>query len=175
MKYKLNGDYLNDSTIKELPQGAVLLSESDWNSRHDLSPEDLLKVARNKKKVELKQWKLSEIGATLQIRSAPDYHVKPSPTENIFCAHGSMTASQTKIWRAMDSQGTKLFELDEFGDRVNPLFLSLTKAELKSASDHYEARKTSVYHQHDLKFFQIDEILTTIEEVEAFDVTQVIA
>jgi hypothetical protein len=36
MKYFLNENWINDFTITELPIGAVLLSDDEWNNRHDL-------------------------------------------------------------------------------------------------------------------------------------------
>jgi hypothetical protein len=36
MKYFLNENWINDSTAIELPTGAVLLSDDDWNNRHAL-------------------------------------------------------------------------------------------------------------------------------------------
>ena len=36
MKYSLNENWINDATITELPNGATLLSEDEWNNRYAL-------------------------------------------------------------------------------------------------------------------------------------------
>ena len=36
MKYFLNETWVNDATITELPSGAILLSDDEWNNRHAL-------------------------------------------------------------------------------------------------------------------------------------------
>lgn len=132
-----------------------------------------LQQAKDLKKHEAKAYRNKQFGELLQVRSNPDYYLAPSPTENIFLAGSSMSDSSTKEWRAIDSEGNKLYELDKDGNRLAPLFLELTKSELSSVSNHYEERKTQAYKQYDLKKFQIYEVLTTIEEVKAFDVTKV--
>jgi hypothetical protein len=131
-----------------------------------------LQEAKEAKKLEAEQFKKDQFGLLLQVRSNPDYYLKPSPKENIFLASSDMAESATKLWRALDSGGNRLFNIDEDGNKLSPLFLELTKSELSNVSSHYEERKTAAYHQFDLKAFHIDEILTTIEEVESFDVTK---
>lgn len=175
---------LHDTLIKDINTGNIfigsidkeLVGQSDYPFVQLTDSEtQLIELQRAKanKKEELENWKQSKFKELLQVRSDPDYYVKPSPTENIFQAYNSMTTSSIKEWRAMDSKGNKLHILDEDGNKTAPLFLELTKAELKSVSNHYEERKTAVYKEHDLKLFQIEEVLNTIEEVEAFDVTQI--
>lgn len=36
MKYTLNGVWVNDSTITEIPSGATLLSDTEWNDRQGI-------------------------------------------------------------------------------------------------------------------------------------------
>jgi len=128
---------------------------------------DNLEKAKQKKAQEIKDWKVKSIGAMLEVRG--DYYVKPSPTENIFLAFNSMQDGATKTWRAMNKDGEKLFSLDENGNKIEPLFLDLTKAELQSASNHYEERKTNIYFLHDTALFIVENEMSTIEEVEGFD------
>ena len=51
--------------------------------------------------------------------------------------------------------------------------LEVAKDELMSVSNHYEFRKTQEYNQRDLKVVRINK-LTTIAEVEAFNINQII-
>jgi len=149
--------------------GTPNLDEWEKASEEDVLNLEILK-AKQKKALEIKNWKTKNIGAMLQVRG--NYYVKPSPTENIFLASKTMQDGATKKWRAMDESGEKLFSLDEDGNKIEPLFLELTKVELQSASNHYEERKTNTYFLHDTALFMVENKMSTLEEVEAFDMAE---
>lgn len=130
---------------------------------------ELLQNAKDKKIGEINTYKDQEFGKVLLVRPGPtNYYVKPSPDYNMFLAGSTMLVDQTKTWRAFDVDCNKLTKQDG-----SPLFLELTRSELMTLSSHYEERKTQEYNQRDLKIHQVS-LLTTVEEVEAFDVNQVI-
>jgi len=79
-----------------------------------------------------------------------------------------MADDATKPWRAYSVDGEKLSNEDG-----SPLILQLTKGEVIGAANHYEDRKSAEYLQRDLKIAAVDK-LSTIEEVESFDITEVI-
>lgn len=128
-----------------------------------------LQKAKETKKVEIENYKNSEFAKVLLIRASnntgnPDYYVKPKPEANIFLAGLSMADNATKPWRAYNIDGEKLSNNDG-----SPLILQLTKNEVIGAANHYEERKSNEYLQRDLKIAAVDN-LSTIEDVEAFDV-----
>jgi hypothetical protein len=122
----------------------------------------LLQEAKDSKKTEIKALRDAEFQKPLQIRSNPDIYLKPQPQTNIFLAAYSMADGAIKEWKPCDIDGV-----------MQDGFIEVTKEELISASNHYEERKTLEYNQCHKRIDAI-EALTTIEEVEAFDINQII-
>jgi hypothetical protein len=128
-----------------------------------VKPDDvLLQEAKDSKKTEIKALRDAEFQKPLQIRSNPDIYLKPQPQTNIFLAAYSMADGAIKEWKPCDIDGV-----------MQDGFIEVTKEELISASNHYEERKTLEYNQYHKRIDAI-EALTTIEEVEAFDINQII-
>jgi hypothetical protein len=55
MKYSLNENWINDATITELPNGATLLSEDEWNNRYAL-PEGVTPPSPNYSQLRRKEY-----------------------------------------------------------------------------------------------------------------------
>lgn len=122
----------------------------------------LLEEAQEAKKTEIKTQRDNNFTKPLLVRSNPDIYLKPQPQVNIFLAAYSMADGSTKEWFPCDINGVKLTES-----------IDITKDELIIVANHYEERKTLEYNQCNKRCFAVD-ALTTIEEVENFDINQVI-
>jgi len=173
---ELEDAYLEEKWIADLAFAELVFAQPDYQSqaqKQSKTPAQLLQEAKEKKIRQLDIYKEIQFAKPLLVRASngsgnPDYYLKPSPEYNIFQAGHSMGENDIKVWRAFDINGVKI--LKEDGD---PLTLNVTKTELVSVSSHYELRKSDEYNQRDLKVARIGKLLK-IEEVEAFDVTQII-
>jgi len=121
----------------------------------------ILEEAKAAKKEEITKARNSEFAKPLQVRSNPDVYLRPQPQVNIFLAAYSMNDGATKEWAPCDKDGN-----------MQDTEVAFTKEELVSASNHYEERKTTQYNQARRRCRAVD-VLTTIEEVEAYDITTV--
>lgn len=123
--------------------------------------DELLAEAKAAKKEEIIKVRNSAFAKPLQVRSNPDVYLRPQPQVNIFLAAYSMNDGATKEWAPCDEDGN-----------IQDTEVAFTKEELVSASNHYEERKTTQYNQARRRCRAVD-ALTTIEEVEAYDITTV--
>ncbi len=153
---KNNNKIIESAASKLIPEGV----QYEVKDSKDI-PVDLADV-KNSKKAEIKALRNSEFQKPLQIRSNPDIYLKPKPETNIFMAAYSMADNTTKEWRVCDIDGVMQNE-----------FIEAAKDELMSISNHYEERKTLEYNQYHKKCDAV-EALETIEEVESFDINQII-
>ena len=87
-----------------------------------------------------------------------DCYVTTDPEINIFQSAILMEDGSTREWGCR-CEGEKVI-------------ITLTKSDLLSLANHYEQRKNAEYNQCDKRRSTVD-ALTTIEEVEAYDITTV--
>lgn len=121
----------------------------------------LLTIAKNKKKEEIKNLRAASLGGDLlaKVENGNSYYVTTRPEINIFQSALLIPGNITRRWGAY-LNGVKV-----------PLVL--TKQELRNLSNHYEERKNLAYNLCDDRRAAVD-ALSTIEEVEAFDINEVI-
>jgi len=121
----------------------------------------LLTIAKNKKKEEIKNLRAANLGGDLlaKVENGNSYYVTTRPEINIFQSAVLIPDNSTRRW----------------GGHLNGVKVSvvLTKEELLSLSNHYEERKNLAYNLCDDRRAAVD-ALSTIEEVEAFDINEVI-
>lgn len=138
-----------------------IYSKPSWLEIEDALIEIALEEAKTAKKEEIIKARNSAFAKPLHTRSNPDLYLRPQPQVNIFLAAYSMSDGATKEWAPCDKDGN-----------IQDLEVEFTKEELVSASNHYEERKTTQYNQARKRCRAVD-ALTTIEEVEAYDITTV--
>jgi len=121
----------------------------------------LLTIAKNEKKEEIKNLRAASLGGDLlaKVENGNSYYVTTRPEINIFQSAVLIPDDITRRWGGY-LNGVKV-----------PIVL--TKQELKNLSNHYEERKNLAYNLCDARRAAVD-ALSTIEEVEAFDINEVI-
>jgi hypothetical protein len=121
----------------------------------------LLTIAKNEKKEAIKNLRAASLGGDLlaRVENGNSYYVTTKPEINIFQSAVLVADDITRRWGGY-LNGVKV-----------PLVL--TKQELKNLSNHYEERKNLAYNLCDDRRAAVD-ALSTIEEVEAFDINEVI-
>lgn len=132
-------------------------SEQDLQN---LWPDVLLIIAKNKKKEEIKNLRAASLGGDLlaRVENGNSYYVTTKPEINIFQSAELIADDITRRWGCY-LNGVKTA-------------LILTKKELKNLSSHYEERKNLAYNLCDDRRAAVG-ALSTIEEVEAFDINSV--
>jgi hypothetical protein len=154
--YSINEDY--DSLIWNDDNPVSKPSKQDLqNMWYDV----LLTIAKNKKKEEIKKLRTASLGGDLlaKVENGNSYYVTTKPEINIFQAALLISDDITRRWGCYLN-----------GVKVQ---LILTKKELRNLASHYEERKNLAYNLCDDRRAAVD-ALSTIEEVEAFDINQVI-
>jgi len=126
----------------------------------DLWYDVLLIIAKNEKKEEIKNLRAVSLGGNLlaKVENGNSYYVTTKPEINIFQAALLIPGDITRRWGGY-LNGVKV-----------PLVL--TKQELRNLSNHYEERKNLAYNLCDARRAAVD-ALSTIEEVEAFDINSI--
>ena len=121
----------------------------------------LLTIAKNEKKEAIKNLRAVRLGGNLlaRVENGNSYYVTTKPEINIFQAALLISDDITRRWGCY-LNGVKV-----------PLML--TKQELRNLASHYEERKNLAYNLCDDRRAAVD-ALSTIEEVEAFDINEVI-
>ena len=171
INYRNNNINEEDKTIDGSPYIEITQEEQEFLSgkvvciidgkyQEYVKPDDvLLEEAKYSKKSEVKSARNKEFSKPLQARGS--LYLKTQPEVNIFLAAYSMADGSVKEWAPCDVNG-------EAHDNE----VSFSKFELVSVSNHYEDRKTTHYNQSRRRCRAI-EALTSIEEVESYDITQV--
>lgn len=156
-KYSCGGENY-DSLIWHADNPVSKPSKQDLQ---DLWYDVLLTIAKNEKKEEIKNLRAASLGGDLlaRVENGNSYYVTTKPEINIFQSAVLIPDNTTRRWGAY-LNGVKTS-------------LILTKEELKNLSNHYEERKNLAYNLCDDRRAAVD-ALSTIEEVEAFDINQVI-
>lgn len=137
-------------------------TKPSWADIQDKLDSINLQEAKDAKKALVKSNRDKHFGKLLFYKkiNEVDLYLKPKPEQNIFMAAGSSAAS--KEWNPYTIDGEK--------QRTR---VAITKEELCSLSDHYEVRKTNIYNLSNDMCFAIDD-LNTVEEVEAYDINEII-
>jgi hypothetical protein len=155
-KYSINEDYdslvwYDDNTVSKPSK------QNLQNMWYDV----LLTIAKNEKKEEIKNLRAASLGGDLlaKVENGNSYYVKTRPEINIFQSALLVADDSSRRWGGY-LNGVKV-----------PLVL--TKQELRNLSNHYEERKNLAYNLCDDRRAAVD-ALSTIEEVEAFDINEVI-
>jgi hypothetical protein len=154
--YSINEDY--DSLVWNDDNTVSKPSKQDLqNMWYDV----LLTIAKNEKKEAIKNLRAASLGGDLlaKVENGNSYYVTTRPEINIFQSAVLIPDNSTRRW----------------GGYLNGVKVSvvLTKEELLSLSNHYEERKNLAYNLCDDRRAAVD-ALSTIEEVEAFDINEVI-
>ncbi|MHA2219734.1 MAG: hypothetical protein ACXACY_27820 [Candidatus Hodarchaeales archaeon] len=125
----------------------------------------LLQEAKDSKKALIKSHRDAQFGKLLFYKTidGTDLYLKPKPQENIFMASFTMADGTTKDWYPYDVDCNK-----------QPVSVAITKEELMAMAAHYEVRKTNTYNLCNQMCFDID-ALTTVEEVEVYDINNIIS
>jgi hypothetical protein len=154
--YSINEDY--DSLVWNDDNPVSKPSKQDLQ---DMWYDVLLTIAKNEKKEKIKNLRTASLGANLlaKVENGNSYYVTTRSEINIFQSAALIADDNTRRWGGY-LNGVKV-----------PLVL--TKQELKNLSNHYEERKNLAYNLCDDRRAAVD-ALSTIEEVEAFDINQVI-
>jgi hypothetical protein len=126
----------------------------------EFTDEELLFKAKDIKKQQIKNLRLHNLSRDLLGKKIDevDFYVKTDPEINLFQSAILMPDNETRLWGCFSVAGKGL--------------VPFSKNELLSIANHYEVRKNQEYNLCDLRRSAVD-ALTTIEEVEAFDITQV--
>ena len=163
--------YLTDNNETDLTKftlidngNGVEIGQWDYGIDQPTPDHNLIRLEQKKenKKLEIKTQRNDNFAKPLLVRSSPDIYLKPQPDVNIFLAAYSMADGDTKEWFSCDENGIKQFAS-----------IDVTKDELIAVANHYEDRKTLEYNQCNKRCFAVD-ALTSIAEVENFDIEQVI-
>lgn len=119
-----------------------------------------LKIAKDLKKEEVKNQRIANISRNLtaEVVDGATYYVETHPEHDLFVTGSSMAEGETVMWGCL---------LD--GKKVSRSF---SKSKMIELSGHYRQRKNQEYYQCDQRRIAID-VLTTIEEVQNYDITQV--
>jgi hypothetical protein len=141
------------------------LSQDEIDHLGQLNDSELLNQAKDAKKNLIKSHRDIQFGKLLFYKTVNGtaLFLKPKPQENIFMASFTMVDGTTKDWYPYDIDCNK-----------QSTSVSITKQELKSMAGHYEVRKTDYYNMCNSMCFDID-ALTTIEDVEAYDINNIIS
>ena len=162
------GEWINcfnsDGTFKEGEEAFILAQE--------------LKEVKDIKKEEVKAVRSTRFIEPLFVKNIDNkpYYASVHPELNIFEA-SSLTDEfvlDSKEQPKLDANGDKIINSVRWGCYVKGKkeLIDLTKHDLDNLAKHYKDRKGAAYNQCDLARAAIDE-LTTIEEVESYDITQV--
>ena len=137
------------------------VSKPSKQDLQDMWYDVLLTIAKNKKKEEIKNLRAASLGGDLlaKVENGNSYYVTTRSEINIFQSAALIADDNTRRWGGYLN-----------GVKVQ---LVLTKQELKNLSNHYEERKNLAYNLCDDRRAAVD-ALSTIEEVEAFDINEVI-
>lgn len=126
----------------------------------EFTNEELLNKAKEIKKTQIKNLRSTNLGKNLFAKTVDgvDFYVKTDPEINLFQSAILMSDNGIRLWGCYSSNGKAL--------------LSFSKEELLNIASHYETRKNQEYNLCDLRREAVDN-LTSIQEIEAFDITQV--
>jgi len=130
---------------------------ADNQSRGELEKLPNAKIA---KKEEIKQIRTKVLSTDLlaKVIDGKCYYVKTDPEINLFSSAILMADDSTRLWGCYSDGKKKLIEL--------------TKSDLLGIAHHYEERKSQQYNLCDLRRQEVDS-LSSLEEVEAFDINKV--
>jgi hypothetical protein len=121
---------------------------------------ELLANAKSAKKKEIKQLRTKELSVDLlaKVIDGKSYYVKIDPEINLFSSAILMENNSTRLWGCYVDGKKEL--------------IKLTKSDLLGIAHHYEERKSQQYNLCDLRRQKVDS-LSSLEEVEAFDINKV--
>lgn len=132
----------------------------EWLKTNLLTPRYTLEELKELKKKEIRKLRDSKFSEKILVKNiaGKDYYAATNPEINIFQAATLMADSETRDWGCYCDGNKEL--------------VTLSKDELLSLARHYEQRKNTEYNLCDKRRAAID-AMTTIEEVEAYDITTV--
>ena len=172
VKYQTNGFVVNNQFFipkneSDLDyQNIKLWIEAGGVVEPEFSEEELLYKAKYSKKLIIKSLRTSSLGGDLlaKVENGNSYYVTTRSEINIF-----QSAVLSMINSRVPDNSTR-----RWGGYLNGVKVSivLTKEELLSLSNHYEERKNLAYNLCDDRRAAVD-ALSTIEEVEAYDINSV--
>lgn len=158
---------MTQDEIRKLPHKvvdgiAIALTEEEIAIHNTPQPiEEKIANAKESKKAEVKALRATSLSADLlaKVIDGKSYYVKTDPEINLFQSAILLADDATRVWGC-------------YVDGVKEL-IELTKSDLLNIAHHYEERKNQEYNLCDKRRAEIN-TLSTIEEVEAFDITQII-
>lgn len=153
MKYKIlrtDGDYdfHNNSTITELPEGAIALTDEEWENRLQPSESQLLASAKTSKLAQCKSACEAFRTSPLTVEGATYKTTDNAKLKFWSLVNGSLTGDYPIIWLESDDVS----------------FVSLTKIQATAIYDAFEAQDRSAYQQRGAYLSQIENC-STIEEL----------
>ena len=157
---------MTQDEIRKLPHKvingiAIALTEEEIAIHNTPQPiEERIANAKESKKTEVKALRAASLSADLlaKVIDGKSYYVKTDPEINIFQSAILLADNASRTWGCYVDGEKELVEL--------------FKSELLNIAHHYEERKNQEYNLCDKRRAEID-TLSTIEEVEAFDINKV--